>query len=135
MLIGNDRFNRYPWLRRTEEVLICAYMQGAVYAWCNKYGEKPFAARDFVGGDNFYWQGTPLYPLYEHYHNLYPNDDSGYAVTQAGRALGHILKRVIVEDKRTFTSEIRDQVRHYQWQPNEEDDQVVHVPNWMRGES
>ena len=55
--------------------------------------------------------------------------------TQAGRALGHILKRIIVEDKRTFTTEIRNQVRHYQWQPNEEDDQVVHVPNWMRGES
>ena len=54
--------------------------------------------------------------------------------TQAGRALGHILKRIIVEDKRTFTTEIRNQVRHYQWQPNEEDDQVVHVPNWMRGE-
>ncbi len=28
-----------------------------------------------------------------------------------------------------------EQVWHYQWQPNEKDDQVVHVPNWMRGES
>lgn len=55
--------------------------------------------------------------------------------TQAGRALGHILKRIIVEDKRTFTTEIRNQVRHYQWQPNEEDDQVMHVPVWVRGES
>ena len=54
--------------------------------------------------------------------------------TQAGRALGHILKRIIVEDKRTFTTEIRNQVRHYQWQPNEEDDQVMHVPVWVRGE-
>ena len=54
--------------------------------------------------------------------------------TQAGRALGHILKRIIVEDKRTFTTEIRNQVRHYQWQPNEEDDQVMHVSVWVRGE-
>ena len=54
--------------------------------------------------------------------------------TQAGRVLGHILKRIIVEDKRTFTTEIRNQVRHYQWQPNEEDDQVMHVPVWVRGE-
>ena len=95
MLIGNNRFNRYLWLNLTEETLICAFMQGAVYAWCNVHGSEPFAARNLVGGDNFYWQGTPLYPLYEHYHNLYPNDDSGYAVTQAGRALGHILKRII----------------------------------------
>lgn len=134
MLIGNNRYNRYSWISRTEETLICAFMQGAVYAWCNVHGSEPFAARNLVGGDNFYWQGTPLYLLYEHYHNLYPNDDSGYAVMQAGRALGHILKRVIVEDKRTFTTEIRNQVRHYQWQPNEEDDQVMHVPVWMRGE-
>ena len=132
MLIGNQRHNRYEWLSAIDEALICSFLQGAVYEWCEKRRSEPFAARDFVGDKNYFWQGTPLIVLYNHYYGQYPDND--YAVTQAGRALGHLLKRVIVEDKRIFSTEIRNRVRHYQWQPNEEDDQIMHVPNWMRGE-
>ena len=60
MLIGNSRHNRYDWLNPLDEALICAFLQGAVYAWCEQHGTDAFAARDFVGDKNYYWQGTPL---------------------------------------------------------------------------
>jgi hypothetical protein len=131
MLIGNQRFNRYAWLRSEEEVLILAFLQGAVYAWCNQHHDAPFAARHFVGLDNRVWQGTPLIILYNHYRNLHPNRSNRYAINQAGRALGHLLKRVIVEDKRLFTTDVRARVRHYSciWPPQDRQD---HTPIWQR---
>lgn len=130
MLIGNQRHNRYEWLSAIDEALICSFLQGAVYAWCQKHGSEPFAARDFVGDKNYFWQGTPLIVLFNHYYNLYP--DNNYAVTQAGRALGHLLKRVIVEDKRTYTTHIAKQVRHYRWDGSLTNDDVGNTPAWLR---
>ena len=39
--------------------LMRAFLQGAVYCWCKNRKNEWFAARDLLGGDNYYWQGTP----------------------------------------------------------------------------
>lgn len=133
MLEGNRRYNRYEWLNPLDEALICAFLQGAVYAWCDAHGTKAFAARDFVGDQNKLWQGTPLMVLYEHYHNLHPERrGTDYAQDQAGRALGHLLKRVIVDDKRRYTTHIEEQVRHYEWDGVKDHDHVPFTPGWLR---
>lgn len=131
MLDGNRRYNRYDWLSPIDNALICSFLQGAVYAWCEKHGTDAFAGRDFVGDKNYYWQGTPLIVLFEHYNQQYPKRGR-YAVKQAGRALGHLLKRVIVEDKRTFTTHIAKRVRHYQWDGSRANDGANFTPAWLQ---
>ena len=130
MLRGNPRHNSYHWLCAMDEALMCAFLQGAVYAWCEQHGTDAFAARDFVGDKNYYWQGTPLIVLFDHYYTHNQNGD--YAVKQAGRALGHLLKRVIVEDKRTFTTHIAKRVRHYQWDGSRANDGANYTPAWLQ---
>lgn len=71
-------------LSKEEENAIYSFLQGAVYCWCNNNPNKWFSMRDFMGGTNFYWQGTPLYKLFE------KTDD----VSAAGQAAGWLLKKV-----------------------------------------
>lgn len=61
--------------------------------------------RDFMGGTNFYWQGTPLYRLFE------KTDD----VKAAGKAAGWLLKKVIERDKRHFETKKEELIRKYKW--------------------
>ena len=100
-----------------QKELIKAYLQGAVYCWCkNRMGEW-FAARDLFGGENFFWQGTPLMALYQLYHNVDVADDA-YAVEEAGKAVGRLLKEVLYEDKRTFDTR-EGYTREYLWTGDE----------------
>lgn len=62
-----------------------AYLQGCVYAWCNLKGEEWFSARDFLGGDNYFWEGTPMCKLYNHYNEKGGED---YAFDEAAKAAG-----------------------------------------------
>jgi len=88
------------------------YLLGAVQAWCRDRHGEWFAARDLLGGANFYWQGTPLYPLFTYYQQF---GDDNYAITQAGRAAGWLLKRVLIEDeKRTYETR-QGYTREYRW--------------------
>lgn len=48
---------------------IQAFLQGAVYAFCNLKGTEEFRLRNLVGKRNFYWQETPLIFLYEKFKN------------------------------------------------------------------
>lgn len=90
------------------------YLQGTVQVWCRDRHGEWFAARDLLGGANYYWQGTPLMLLYEYYLDL-SDGDSDYAVTQAGRAAGNLLKRVLIEDaKRTYETR-QGYTREYRW--------------------
>ncbi len=83
-----------------QAALIKAYLQGSVYSWVkNRKGEK-FAARDLVGGDNYEWEGTPLFVLYEKHIAL--GKESNAAIKAAGKDLGWLLKAFLHEDKRTF---------------------------------
>ncbi len=95
-----------------ETTLIKAFLQGAVYVWCQTKGTDQFAANDLVGGCNRNWEGTPLQPLYDKHRKA--GKDEGDAYDQAGKDLGWILLEVLHEDKRTFT-QINNHVNHYEW--------------------
>ena len=87
--------------------------QGAVYCWCKNRKDEWFAARDLLGGDNYYQQGTPLIQLYDYYLNG-NEDNHDYAVVEAGKAAGRLLKEVLINDKRTFATQA-GYTRMYRW--------------------
>ena len=80
-----------------------AFLQGVVYCWCKNRKDEWFAARDLLGGENYYWQGTPLMQLYTYYLNG-NEENHDYAVEEAGKAAGRLLKEVLMHDKRTFAT-------------------------------
>ena len=67
MLNGNSRCFKVRGITQETENKIYAFLQGAVYCWCKNRPVEWSSARDLVGGENFYWQGTPALPLYEYY--------------------------------------------------------------------
>lgn len=90
------------------------YLLGAVQAWCRDRHGEWFAARDLLGGANFFWQGTPLICLFDFYMARSGND-SEYSVKQAGRAAGHLLKRVLIEDTKRMYETRQGYTRLYRW--------------------
>lgn len=89
------------------------FLQGAVYSWCNNREKEIFTSRTFVAGLNYYWQGTPLYPLFEKHKKQGASNDE--AVDAAGKELGRLLKIVIANDKREFHTRPGFQIREYFW--------------------
>lgn len=90
------------------------FLQGAVYCWCKNRPDEWFGLRDLMGGENFNWEGTPLYALWEHYNENGTEDP----VLQAGVSGGHILKKVIKSDDRDFYTKKEENypnVRLYKW--------------------
>ncbi len=83
-----------------EQELIRAYLQGAVYAWCNCKKQEEFRFATFSGGDNYYWEGTYLYPLYDNQRT----SDNDRAVAEAAKYGGMLLKQVLEKDKRVFAA-------------------------------
>lgn len=93
--------------------LIKAFLQGAVYSWAKNRKGEPFAVRDLVGGDNFEWEGTPLYVLYEK-HILLGKDNIS-AIAAAAKDAGWLLKSVLDSDKRHFTVGRSGLTAGYKW--------------------
>ena len=87
------------------------FLQGAVYCWCKNKPDKWFALRDLMGGDNTYWSGTPLMPIYDKHSHL----DEEQAFSAAAKDAGWLLKHVIFSDKRIFDTKKAGLVRHYKW--------------------
>ncbi|EGQ9561703.1 TPA: hypothetical protein GRI74_24300 [Vibrio parahaemolyticus] len=94
-----------------KQASIKAFLQGAVYCWCKNRKDEWFSLRDLMGGDNFYWQGTPLISLYEK-HEAKGSDDP---VKDAGKDAGWLLKSVIGSDRRQFDTKKEDLIRKYRW--------------------
>ena len=92
---------------------IQAFLQGAVYCWCKNRKDEWFSMRDLMGGDNYYWQGTPLLPLYEKHTSK--GKDWEAAVKDAGKDSGWLLKSVIANDKRSFDTKKEELIRKYRW--------------------
>lgn len=88
-------------LTASQREFIKSYLQGAVYCWCNTKGEEWFAARDFLGGDNYFWESTPVCVLYDHFMQS-SDEDHDYAFNEAAKSAGRLLKQVHAEDARTF---------------------------------
>ena len=99
-----------------EQDLIKAYIQGAIYCFCkncpndNGVGSKPFHARDLFGGENYFWEETPLFVLFDWHRNNGANNPQN----EAGKDVGHLMSAVIQNDKRVFTLN-RGYTNQYQW--------------------
>ena len=99
---------------------IMHFLQGSVYCWCKNRKGEPFAARDLLGGDNYYWQDTPMITLYEYYRD--GNDDNNdYAVEEAGKAAGRLLYQLLYDDKREFET-WTGYTRMYRWTGEEDNE-------------
>lgn len=117
MIKGIDNYKGVNGFDEIEIKEMCAFLQGAVYCWCKNRKNEWFAARDLLGGDNYYWEGTPLMKLYDHFLND-KKDNGEYAVEEAGKAAGRLLKKVLFEDKREFETK-EGFTRMYRWTGNE----------------
>lgn len=131
MLKGNHRIVSVGGLKPCDELLICAFLQGAVYTWCKLRPNEWFALRDLMGrgisGDpsdngNFFWDDTPLIVLWEQQEKGYrlkeePSDEKhAVALKQAAANAGRLLKKVINNDKyRLFDTKVEDMTRKYLW--------------------
>lgn len=114
---GEHRIHDVYKITEEQKQKIKAFLQGGVYCWCkNKRNSKNewFSLRDLMGGDNFYWQGTPLIELYEK-HKHKEN-----SVKAAGIDAGWLLKAVISEDERVFETKTEDLIRQYRWVDSDE---------------
>ena len=100
-----------------QELLIKAFLQGAVYSWAKNRKGDQFAARDLVGGDNFEWGGTPLIVLYDKHVALGKDNES--AIKAAAKDLGWLLKSVLHEDKRHFEAGRSGLTAGYKWTGDE----------------
>lgn len=114
MLIGNQTIRKvHGFSERQLENMRC-YLLGAAHVWTRDRKGEWFAARDLLGGANYYWVGTPLMDLYTYYKG---NDDNNieYAVEEAGKAAGRLLKQALEEDsKRTYETR-EGYTREYRW--------------------
>ena len=63
------------------------FLQGAIYCWCKAKREEWFTVQDLLGGENFYWEGTPLIALYRKHKDTLGKDWET-AVQDAGKDAG-----------------------------------------------
>jgi hypothetical protein len=102
-----------------EKQRIVDFLQGAVYCWCKNRPDEWFSMRDLMGGENYYWQGTPLFVLYQ--KHISKGKDSESAVKDAGIDSGWILKKLINNDtRRTFETKKEELIRKYRWMKAED---------------
>lgn len=99
-----------------EKRRISYFLQGGVYCWCKNRKNEWFSLRDLMGGDNYYWQGTPMLPLYLKHAN-----NSVDPVKEAGKDGGWLLKSVIINDKRLFETKREALIRQYRWISGDEE--------------
>jgi hypothetical protein len=99
-----------------QRTAIWHFLQGAVYCWCKNRRDEWFSLRDLMGGDNFFWEGTPLQALFEK-HELSSQDP----IKQAGQDGGWLLKSVIRRDRRNFETREEHMIREYRWVPENRD--------------
>lgn len=60
MVLGLTTYKSVKGFSDEQINLMKAFLQGAVYCWCKNRKEEWFAARDLLGGDNYYWRALLL---------------------------------------------------------------------------
>lgn len=113
-LIEKSEIRDVTGLDQAKKDAIYHFLQGAVYCWCKNRPNEWFAMRDLMGGDNYYWEGTPLLTLYQKHKDVLGKEWED-AVTGAAKDSGWLLKRVIEDDKRNFETKKEGLVRMYKW--------------------
>ncbi len=108
----NNKYKNITCISENEQQNILCYLQGAVYCWCKNRKNENFSLRDLVGGENYFWQGTPLFVLYEINEKKH---EVKKAVKEAGKIAGHLLKKVVIIDKRKFETYREGLIRKYKW--------------------
>ncbi len=109
MFVTSETIREVHGIRANEKQSIIDFLQGAVYSWCKNKPDKWFSLRDFMGGENYYWEGIPLIALYN------KHSSKTTAVKDAGKDGGWLLKKVIHEDKRKFKTKVENLIRKYKW--------------------
>ncbi len=115
----NNEDIKYPdYLEPDEIIKIQSFLQGATYVWCALKNTEEFAARNLIGGINYFWEKTPLEVL----HNHYISEQNSEKL--ASLDLGICLKKTLAEDKRTFYIEYREAEKrtYYTWDGNRSND-------------
>jgi hypothetical protein len=98
-------------LPQVDKDRIYDFLQGAVYCWCKNRPTEWFSLRELMGGANYYWQGTPLEPLY----NKQVAKNAVDPVKEAGKEAGRLLLDVIVNDARQFDTKVEALIRQYRF--------------------
>lgn len=109
-LTKDSKLRTVSGITKAQAIRISDFLQGAVYCWCKNRKDEWFSLRELMGGDNYYWQGTPLIPLYEKH-----KDHAQDPVAEAGKDAGWLLKAVIKKDKRHFDTKKEAKIRQYRW--------------------
>ena len=104
---GNTEIRSIKGITKEEEKKIIDFLQGAVYIYTKNNKDEFFGLRDLMGGQNFDWNNTPLYPLYLKHSN------KSTAVKDAGKDAGWILKKVISIDQKQFETQEIELTRKY----------------------
>lgn len=90
------------------------FLQGAVRARCADCEGLQFAARNLLGGANYFWEGTPMEVLFTKY--IAEGYSTEAAIEEAGKSAGHLLKRVLIEDNnRTYRLGDAGMANGYTW--------------------
>ena len=111
-LLNNQTIYDVKGLDARERDLALCFIQGAVYCWIKNRAGETFALRDLVGGDNADWAGTPLQALWG---KSIGGKTDAQAYEQAAKDAGWLLKKVLHDDQRNFSSEPRGLVNSYKW--------------------
>lgn len=121
LLDGNKTVKNIDILSDVEIQRVRDFLQGAIYCWCKNRKDFWFGLRDLMGGENFFWQGTPLYVLYSEHVKVLGNSDA--SITAAAMDAGLLLKKVLYEDKRGFNQRKEEGVNKYKWSGEEDNDE------------
>lgn len=100
MFKTKERIIQVRGLQKKDLLEMEKFLQGLVYTFCKQRGSEKFFLRDLLGGENFYWQGTPMFLLYK--RQLDTGKSKQEAFRQAAKDAGKILKIVLDKDKREF---------------------------------
>ncbi|MCR5049813.1 MAG: hypothetical protein K6A36_01880 [Paludibacteraceae bacterium] len=98
MFDKKQRIFRVHGVDRAHQEEIRVYLREKLDAWCasRKRGDG-FSVREWLGGAERNWNGTPMQELYNYYRRK--NRGDVYAYREAGKAAGRILKAVIDSDE------------------------------------
>lgn len=118
-LVPDSEVREVPDINASDLGRIRDFLQGAVYCWCKNRKDEWFSLQKLMGGENFDWQGTPLYRLYEEQINSGLTNEA--AIERAGQQGGWILKALLRDDRRAFETAEGTRSREYRWLATDQD--------------
>lgn len=106
-------------LSKPDRRKINAFLQTCVDQWRENNGAKPFSIHDLmggtVGGPDWQWEGTELYPLWQREKHKGKRDHK--ANEYALKAARNMLKQIVFRDPHNYVSEVKPEqkLRFFIW--------------------